>query len=103
MEIIMENNINNDELLYKKAQKRVKEISNFYWFVAGYIMVAFILLYKDYSNNIFNFKTEYIVFMLILQGIFLLGYGIYLFVPKLHNWEERKTKELMEKYKKNGR
>ena len=62
--------INNDELLYKKAQKRVKEISNFYWFVAGYIMVAFILLYKDYSNNIFNFKTEYIVFMLILQGIF---------------------------------
>lgn len=95
----MENKTQNEEILYKKAQKRVKEIANYYWFVGGYIIVAFILLYKDYSKNIFNFKSEYIVFMLILQGIFLLGYGIYLFVPRLHNWEERKTKQLMEKYK----
>ena len=33
------------------------------------------------------------------MGIFLLGYGIYLFTPYFRNWEERKTKELMEKYK----
>lgn len=103
MEITMDNKTPNDEILYKKAQKRVKEISNFYWFVGGYIIVAVVLLYRDYSKNIFNFKSEYIVFMLILQGVFLLGYGIYLFVPALHNWEERKIKELMEKYRNNGR
>lgn len=99
----MENKQKHEEMLYKKAQKRVKEISNLYWFVAGYIIVAIVLLFRDYSKNIFNFNTEYIVYMLILQGIFLLGYGIYLFVPRLHNWEERKTRQLMEKYKNNGK
>ncbi|AZI23686.1 hypothetical protein EIH07_01330 [Chryseobacterium taklimakanense] len=67
------------------------------------MIVAIVLLFRDYSKNIFNFNTEYIVYMLILQGIFLLGYGIYLFVPRLHNWEESKTRQLMEKYKNNGK
>lgn len=94
----MENQDKFDEIAYKKAQKRVKEVMNFYYFVVAYIAVAILLLYRNYDRNVFNISRDYIIFMLVLQGIFLLGYGIYLFVPRLHHWEERKTKELMKKY-----
>ena len=103
MEIIMENKNDFNGIAYKKAQKRVKEITNYYWFLIGYAVVAAVLLYRDYDNNVFNFSKDYINFMLILQGIFLFGYGVYLFTPALHNWEERKIKKLMKKYENDGR
>lgn len=99
----MENQSKFDPIAYKKAQKRVKEITNYYWFLIGYAVVAVVLMYRDYDKNIFHFKTEYIIFMLVLQGIFLVVYGIYLFVPALHNWEEKKIKKLMNDYEKDGK
>ncbi len=99
----MEKQENYSDIAYKKAKKRVKEITNYYYFVGGYLFVAAILLYKNYDGNVFNFSKDYILIMLGLQGLFLIIYGLYLFVPALHNWEERKTKKLMEKYRKNGR
>lgn len=97
---MMENQSKFDLIAYKKAKKRVADIKSFYWWVAGYIMVAVVLLYRDYAQNIFHFSRDYIVMMLILQGIFLLGVGIYLFVPALHSWEDRKINQLMKQYKK---
>lgn len=99
----MENKDDFNELAYRKAKKRVSDIKNYYWIVIGYVIFATILLSRDYDNGTFHFSKDYINLMLILQGIFLMGLGIYLFVPAFHNWEERKTKQLMEKYKKNGR
>ncbi len=99
----METNTETKSIAYKKAQKRVKEITNYYWFLAGYIIIAVVLLYRDYAQNIFHFSREYIELMLVLQGIFLLLYGLYLFIPALHNWEERKINKLMKKNQQNGR
>lgn len=97
----MENQPNFDDISYKKAKKRVSEIKNYYWFVIGYLIVAAILLSRDYGHNAFNFSNGYINLMLVLQGIFLAGYGCYLFVPAFNNWEERKIKKLMNQYKNN--
>lgn len=94
----MQNTGKTNEIAYKRAQRRVKEIKNYYYFLAGYALVATLLLYKNYDGNIFNFNRDYVLFMLGLQGVFLIGYGIYLFVPYFHDWEERKTEELAKKY-----
>lgn len=96
MEIIMENQ---DEVLYRKAQKRVKEIKNFYYFVGGYIVIAAVLLYKIYAGNVFNFSKDYILIMLGLQAIFLIIYGLYLFIPALHEWEQRMLNKILQKEK----
>lgn len=94
----MENIDKSNEIAYKKAQKRVKEIKTYYYMVLGYIIVGYFLVSRNYDGNIFNISRNYTTLMVILWGIFLIGYGIYLFVPFFHNWEDRKTKELMKKY-----
>ncbi len=94
----MENQDKFNEIAYKKAQKRVKEMKTYYYMVLGFLIVGYILVSRNYDGNIFNISRNYTVWMVILWGIFLTGYGIYLFVPYFHNWEERKTRELMNKY-----
>ena len=101
MEITMENKEFNKNIAYKKAAKRVKEIKTYYSLVIGFLIVGYFLINKNYNGNIADIAKNYTVWMVILWGIFLAGYGIYLFVPYFHNWEERKTKELMNKQLKN--
>ena len=97
----MENQDKFNEIAYKKAQKRVKEIKTYYYLVIGFLIVGYFLINKNYNGNLADIAKNYTVWMVILWGIFLAGYGIYLFVPYFHNWEERKTKELMNKQLKN--
>ena len=96
----MENQDKTNEIAYKKAQKRVKDIKTYYYLVTGFFLVGGFLLYRNYDGNIFNLSQEYTTWMVMFWAIFLIGLGIYMFVPYFHNWEERKTKELMNKYKK---
>lgn len=95
----MENQDKFNEIAYKKAQKRVKDIRTYYYMVLGYLAVGYYIVSRNYDGNLLNISRNYSVWIVILWGIFLLGYGIYLFTPYFRNWEERKTKELMEKYK----
>ena len=97
----MENQDKFNQIAYKKAQKRVKEIKTYYYLVIGFLIVGYFLINKNCNGNLADIAKNYTVWMVILWGIFLAGYGIYLFVPYFHNWEERKTKELMNKQLKN--
>ena len=97
----MENQDKFNQIAYKKAQKRVKDIRTYYYMVIGFLIVGYFLINKNYNGNLADIAKNYTVWMVILWGIFLAGYGIYLFVPYFHNWEERKTKELMNKQLKN--
>ena len=99
---IMENN-NQDKstLAYKKAEKRVKEIKTFYYMVLGFVIVGYLIVRKNYNGNIFDISRNYAVWMVISWAIFIAGYGIYLFVPYFHNWEDRKIKKLMDEQLKN--
>ena len=101
MEITMENKEFNKNIAYKKAEKRVKEIKTYYYLVIGFLIVGYFLINKNYNGNLADIAKNYTVWMVILWGVFLAGYGIYLFVPFFNNWEERKTKELMNKQLKN--
>lgn len=92
---------NQTTLAYQKAQKRVKEIKTYYYMVIGFLIVGYLIVRKNYAGNIFDIARNYAVWMVISWAIFLIGYGVYLFTPYFRNWEERKTKELMNKELKN--
>lgn len=97
----MENKDNFNEIAYKKAQKRVKDIKTYWWMVLGSLLVGILLVFKNYNGNILDISRNYTVWIVILWGIFLIGYGIFLFTPYFRNWEDVKTKELMDKQLKN--
>ncbi len=94
----MENQENyNKKIAYQKAEKRVKEIRTYYYIVIGFLIASYFIVRKNYSGNIFDIARNYSVWMVISWAIFILGYGIYLFVPYFHKWEEKKINELMNK------
>lgn len=95
----MENNIENTDLVYKRAQKRVKEIKGFYSHLFTYIMVISGLV-------IFNLLTspKYLWFYwpMFGWGIGVVCHGIstFNFNPFFNkDWEEKKLKQFIEEEK----
>ena len=94
---------NKDNLQYKKARKRVKEMKGFYFHLMIFIIMnTFILvniyISKSYDNeNFWEFKS---FFTVLVWGI-----GLFMHATAVFNhsyllgkkWEERKIRELLEK------
>lgn len=104
----MEKNYNNEEL-YRRAQKRVKEIKGFYWHLFWYLVVNIFLTFGGtikhfindgtFDSHDFNFGSFSIWFFwgIGLVGHWLHVFGINIFFSK--KWEEKKIREFMEKDK----
>lgn len=94
-------NYDNNNPRYKAAKKRVKEIKGFYIHATVYVLVNMFLLALNVQKgeslaDIDNYWTA------IFWGVGLLAHGLSVFLPNLilgKDWEERKTRELMDKYK----
>lgn len=86
---------------YQEAKKKVKEIKGFYIHLFVYLAVNLFLISRnaqqgDNLTDIDNYWTA------IFWGIGLLVHAIRVFVPNFilgKDWEERKIRELMDKYK----
>ena len=90
----MENQDKFNKLL-TKSTKKVKDIRTYYYMVLGYLAVGyFIVSQENYDRNLLNISRNYSVWIVILWGIFLLGYGIYLFTPYFRNWEEKEKPKI---------
>ncbi|GAB0154843.1 2TM domain-containing protein [Chryseobacterium sp. Alg-005] len=97
-------NMNENDIRYKEAARRVKRIKNFYVFTFVYAAVNLFILflnYKELEPGETIWKAKY--FMLpFFWGIGLIGYGMSVFLPGFilgNKWEEKKIKELMDKNK----
>ena len=99
----MENQDKFNEIAYQKAEKRVKEVKNYYFVVIIYVLVSIFLLYDNNYEHFFRFKQNLTQYLLLFQGIVLIGYGIYLFVPFFQNWEKRQIRKYMQKFEKNAK
>lgn len=94
-------NFNLNEIKYLEAQKRVKRLKGFYIHATVYVVVNLFLISINVKSdndhlNINNFWTA------IFWGVGLLGHGLSVFLPNFilgKNWEEKKIRELMDKYK----
>ena len=96
------NTIDQDDIRYKEAERRVKKIKNFYVFTFIYVAVnIFILLmnYRELKPHESIWQLKYFT-LPIFWGIGVAVYALRVFVPGFifgSNWEEKKIKELMEK------
>lgn len=92
---------NENDARYLQAKQRVKKIKGFYIHAIVYVLVNLFIIAGNVQSgetldNMDNFWTA------ILWGIALLIHGITVFLPNVFlgsDWEEKKTKELMDKYK----
>ncbi|KMQ69774.1 histidine kinase [Chryseobacterium sp. FH2] len=97
-------NIDENNIRYREAARKVKKIKNFYMFLFIYIIVNAFILFLNYreleaGQTIWKFQYFAVPFF---WGIGLIGYGISVFLPGFilgSKWEEKKIKELMEKEK----
>jgi len=91
----------NQDVKYIEAKRKVKEMKGFYIHLFVYVIVNLFLISRnvqqgDNLNDIDNYWTA------IFWGIAVLVHAIRVFVPNVilgRDWEERKTRELMDKYK----
>lgn len=94
----MENlSLNKENLAYRKAAKRVKDLKGFYGNLTSYCMVIPFLLIVNLLTS-----PEYLWFYWPM-----LGWGLGLTIHAVNtfgigkNWEEKKIQELMEEDRKN--
>ena len=93
-----------NDLRYKEAERKVKKIKNFYVFIFIYFAVNIFILFLNYrelepGQTIWSLKYFSLP---IFWGIGVVGYGMSVFLPGFllgNNWEEKKIKELMDKEK----
>lgn len=93
----METFINKEELAYRKAERRVKEIKGFYGNLTSYCLVISFLAVLNIITS-----PEYLWFLWPMMGwgMGVVAHGISTFgIGK--EWEERKIKQLMEEERKN--
>jgi hypothetical protein len=95
-----------EEIKYLEAKKRVKKIRGFYNHAIVYLVINLMLVIINIQNlesgeSYFQYRNFITAFF---WGIGLLAHGLATFLPQWflgNNWEERKIKEFMEKYKNN--
>ena len=96
---------NYNNIKYKKAKKKVKEIKDFYTHLTVYIIVNTVLLFVHigiFQNGLSHLEIpKWSMFTTpFFWGIGLFFHGVHVFkdnIPFLKDWEERKISEYMEK------
>ncbi|MCG2793884.1 MAG: 2TM domain-containing protein [Weeksellaceae bacterium] len=95
---------NQNDIRYQEAVKKVKKLKGFYTHFTIYVLVNLLIVFINIQNlkpGESYFKPENFI-TLFFWGIGLLAHGLGVFCPSYFlgkDWEERKTKELMEKYR----
>ena len=96
METFDDNNIK-----YQEAKRKVKRIKRFYIHALVYVIVnIFIISQNVQEGKSLSDGDNY--WTALFWGIGLLAHGMSVFMPNFifgNDWEERKTRELMDKYK----
>lgn len=92
---------NKNDIKYLEAKRKVKRMKGFYIHAAVYVLVnLFIIAQNIQEDKLLSDMDNY--WTAIFWGIGLLAHAASVFVPNFilgNDWEERKTKELMDKYK----
>lgn len=93
--------INKHDTRYLEAKRKVKKMKGFYIHALVFVLVNLFIIAKNIQegqtlSDMDNYWTA------IFWGIGLLAHGMSVFGTNIFlgkDWEERKTKELMDKYK----
>ena len=86
---------------YQAAKKRVKKLKGFYIHASVFFLVNLFVISQNVREGA-SFNDMDNIWSAIFWGIGLLAHGLSVFGPNFifgKDWEERKTHELMDKYK----
>lgn len=97
-------NYTEENIRYANAKEKVKKIKGFYIHLLVYIVVNVMIVFLNFQNlkpeeSYFQFENFFTAFF---WGIGLLAHGLSVFSPRFilgKDWEEKKIRELMDKYK----
>ena len=95
----------NPDTRYELAYKRVKRIKGFYIHALVFVLVNAFIVISSYNRSLFGnevFLRRETFSTAFLWGIGLLGHALSVFLPNFilgKDWEEKKIRELMDKYK----
>lgn len=90
-----------EELRYKRARKKVKELKGFYIHLLVYLVFLALALFSSQMLN--HSPVEISIWGMGLWGVGLLAHGCSVFIPNFllgGQWQERKIKEIMDKEKR---
>lgn len=88
---------------YQAAKERVQKIKGFYIHATVYVLVNIFIIYSNAVTDHQGFATMENYYTALFWGIGLMVHALVVFAPNFFlgkDWEERKIKELMDKYKK---
>jgi len=88
-----------EQLRYMRAQNRMKELKSFYKHLGWYLLISFILMVLKFSKRSSIELADFRI--VLLWGIVVTIHAAVVFLPQFflgQNWEERKTRELMNQY-----
>ena len=88
-----------DDLAYRQAEKKFREMKGFYIHATAYVLVNIFIIFTivKSGNPVSDIKNYAVAFF---WGIGLLAHGISVFLPGLfwgREWEEKKIRKLMDK------
>jgi hypothetical protein len=95
----METIINKEELAYRKAARRVKELKGFYGNLTSYCLV---IPFLAILNIITDASHLWFFWPMLGWGIGIVAHGVNTFGIG-RSWEEKKIRELMEEERKNSK
>lgn len=92
-------NLDENEIRYLTAQKRVQRLKGFYIHATVYVLVNLFIIAGNVQGgtDLADMKNYWTA---IFWGIGLVGHAASVFLPNIlfgSNWEQRKIRELMEK------
>jgi hypothetical protein len=91
-----------DERARDRVRKRIEDLRGFYGHLGAYltVMLALFLI-----NMLAGPRVLWFLYPLVGWGVFVLMHGVTVFLggPFGQRWEERKTRQLMEKEKQRSR
>lgn len=85
-------------LEYRKAKSRVKNLKTYYFMVFGYVIIFLVYLFNRNGDPFFILGPFLNGWLLTLWGVFLILFGLFLYIPFFRRWEDRQLEKELRRF-----
>lgn len=87
-------------LEYRKAKTRVKNLKTYYFMLLGYVIIVLVYLFNRNGEPFFTLGPFLNGWLLTVWGLFLILFGIFLYIPFFRHWEDRQLEKELKRIEK---
>lgn len=85
-------------LEYRKAKARVKNLKIYYFMLFGYVVIFLVYLINRNGEPFFILGPFLNGWLLTLWGVFLVLFGLFLYIPFFRHWEDRQLEKELKRF-----